>query len=138
MSIIPEIALMVNAKLAWYNEFMKVEKPWIRLIALITICYLLFVVGKTLYQSYQVRKELDDMQAQIQELKDSNQQLQADITYYQSDSYKERIARERLGLQKPGEKVIVILPEQKQNVKEKDPYDSLTNPEKWWQFFFKS
>ena len=110
MSIIPEIALMVNAKLAWYNEFMKVEKPWIRLIALITICYLLFVVGKTLYQSYQVRKELDDMQAQIQELKDSNQQLQADITYYQSDSYKERIARERLGLQKPGEKVIVILP----------------------------
>ena len=137
MSIIPKNTLVVNVKLACYNSSMKLEKTWIRLLALITVCYLLFVVGKTLYQSYQVRKEIDGMTVEMQTLRESNKKLQADILYYQSDSYKERIARERLGLQKPGEKVIVILPEQKQDVKEKDPYNKLTNPEKWWQFFFK-
>jgi cell division protein FtsB len=117
---------------------MNMNNTWIRLAALIAICYLLFVVGKTLYQSYQVHHDLELMAAEIADLKESNKKLEADILYYQSDSYKERIARERLGLQKPGEKVMVILPEQKQNIKEKDPYNKLSNPEKWWQFFFKS
>ena len=117
---------------------MKTESTWIRFLVLLVVAYLLFVVGKTLYQSYQVRHEIDLMAAEIGTLKESNRQLAANILYYQSDSYKERIARERLGLQKPGEKVIVILPEQKQNVAEKDPYTKLSNPQKWWQFFFKS
>jgi len=104
----------------------------------VVILYLFYVVGKTLYQSYLVRKEVDNLEVTITELQQSNKELSEKIIYYGSPSFRERIARERMGLQKPGEEVIVILPEAKSKVAEKDPEDSLPNYEKWWKFFFKS
>ena len=99
---------------------------------------MLYVVGKTLYQSYEVRKEVSDLKTSLTETQLSNKQLGEQILYYQSASYREKIARERLGLMKPGEEVIVILPEEKKQVAEKDPNDALPNYQKWWNFFFKS
>ena len=109
----------------------------IRIVIALAIVYLLFVVGKTLYQSYQVRQQINELKNQITEMQANDKQLSEDILYYQSSSYQERIARERLGLQKPGEKVIVILPEDAKKIAEKDPYTQLSGPEKWWKFFFK-
>ncbi len=137
MSIIPKIVLIVNAIIPWYNGFMEKNNSYIRLVIVVALAYLFFVVGKTLYQSYQVRKEINGLKVEIENMRLSNKDLSEKILYYQSPSYQEKIARERLGLQKPGEKVIVILPEESKKVAEKDPYDKLTGPEKWWQFFFK-
>ena len=109
----------------------------IRTVIAFAIVYLLFVVGKTLYQSYQVRQGINNLKADIEKSGILNRDLAEKIIYYQSPSYQERIARERLGLQKPGEKVIVILPEDAKKIAEKDPYDKLSGPEKWWKFFFK-
>jgi cell division protein FtsB len=130
--------LIVNVNIAWYNGFVKKENSYIRFVILIAIAYLLFVVGKTLYQSYQVRKQIDNMEVSITKLQQTNRELSEKLLYYQSPSYAERIARERLGLQKPGEEVIVILPEKVAKVEEKDPYDKLSNQQKWWNFFFNS
>jgi len=129
--------LIVNVKIACYNIQVNTEKTWIRIVILLVIAYLLFVVGKTLYQSYQVRKEITSLENDIVEMRANNKDLSEKILYYQSPSYQERIARERLGLQKPGESVIVILPEPKAKVVEKDPYDAIPNYQKWWNFFFK-
>lgn len=103
----------------------------------LVILYLLYVVGKTLYQSYQVRREVEDLKTSISEMQLSNKELSEQIIYYQSASYKEKIARERMGLQKPGEQVIVILPEAKPKVTEAEVEDSLPNYQKWYNFFFK-
>jgi len=102
------------------------------------VLYLLYIVGKTLYQSYQVRREVDKLESSITLLEESNRELSSKIIYYQSASYREKIARERMGLMKPGEEVIVILPEEKPKVVEKDEDDSLPNYQKWWNFFFQS
>lgn len=104
----------------------------------LVILYLLYIVGKTLYQSYLVRKEVDNLKVSLVELEQSNKELGEKILYYQSASYREKIARERMGLMKPGEEVIVILPEDKKQVAEKDPDGGLPNYTKWWNFFFKS
>jgi cell division protein FtsL len=117
---------------------MKKNNGYLRVIIGLVVLYLLYVVGRTLYQSYQVRKELDDLQVSITQLQQSNKDLGDEIVYYQSSSYQEKIARERLGLQMPGEQVIVILPEQTKQVVTKDPDENLPNYQKWWKFFFKS
>jgi cell division protein FtsB len=117
---------------------MKKNNSYLRIIIGLAILYLLYIVGKTLYQSYQVHKEVEDLKVSITELQQSNKDLGEKILYYQSPSYQEKIARERMGLQKPGEKVIVILPESKNQVAEKDPDQGLPNYEKWWKFFFNS
>jgi cell division protein FtsL len=138
MSIIPNFALIVNVNLLCYNVIMKKNNGYLRVIIGLVVLYLLYVVGRTLYQSYQVRKELDDLQVSITQLQQSNKDLGDEIVYYQSSSYQEKIARERLGLQMPGEQVIVILPEQTKQVVTKDPDENLPNYQKWWKFFFKS
>ena len=117
---------------------MKKNKGLIRAIVGLVILYSLYVVGKTLYQSYLVRKEVSDLKSSLTQMQESNKQLGQQIVYYQSASYREKIARERMGLMKPGEEVIVILPEEKKQVAEKDPEDGLPNYQKWWNFFFKS
>ena len=103
----------------------------------VVILYLLYVVGKTLYQSYQVRRNVTNLETAIIEMQTSNKELSEKIIYYQSASYRERIARERMGLMKPGEEVIVILPEAKPKVVETNPEDNLPNYQKWYNFFFR-
>lgn len=116
---------------------MKKDQRYLRVIAGLVVLYLLYIVGKTLYQSYLVRKEVDNLKLSVIELQQTNKQLSERIVYYQSSSYRERIARERMGLMKPGEEVIVILPEEKPKTAEKDADDGLPNYQKWWNFFFK-
>jgi len=117
---------------------MKKESGYFRVLVGVVILYLLYVVGKTLYQSYQVRREVENLKNSITTMQESNKELSDKIIYYQSASYREKIARERMGLQKPGEEVIVILPEEKPKTVEKDADDGLPNYTKWWNFFFKS
>lgn len=117
---------------------MKKDQGYIRFLMGIVLLYLLYVVGRTLYQSYLVRKEVDNLKVAIVEIQQTNKELSEKIIYYQSDSYRERIARERMGLQKPGEQVIVILPEEKPKIVDDDPDSGLPNYEKWQKFFFRS
>lgn len=116
---------------------MKKDNGVLRILVGLVILYLFYVVGKTLYQSYQVRKEVEDLKTVITETQQNNKELSEKIIYYQSASYREKIARERMGLQKPGEDVIVILPEEKAKVVNEDPDNGLPNYQKWWNFFFK-
>jgi cell division protein FtsB len=117
---------------------MKKDKSLFRIVAALVILYLLYVVGKTLYQGYQVRQEVENLKISIGKLSETNRDLSSKIIYYQSASYREKIARERMGLQKPGEEVIVILPEAKPKTIEENADDGLPNYQKWWNFFFQS
>jgi cell division protein FtsB len=117
---------------------MKKKQGFLRVIAGVVALYLLYAVGKTLYQSYLVRKEVEDLKISIAEMQQSNKELSEKIIYYQSPSYQEKIARERMGMQKPGEQVIVILPEERPKEVNEDPDAGLPNYQKWWNFFFKS
>ena len=75
-----------------------------------------------------------------------NKQKEADYSYYSSDAYIEKIAKQNLGLVNPGEQVIVI-PSTDSAVSadakslSDDADDSisvqqLSNTQKWWKFFF--
>lgn len=55
-----------------------------------------------------IQKEIDNKQLQLNEVKQKNERLQEEVEKINSDSteYLEKLARERLGMIKPGEKVV--------------------------------
>ena len=55
-----------------------------------------------------IQKEIDSKQSQLDEVKQKNDRLQEEVEKINSDSadYLEKLARERLGMIKPGEKVV--------------------------------
>lgn len=108
------------------------------------IGYILFLLGKTVWQNYQVNKSIRNLQNEINQLAEDNKNLQNQIQYYQSTTYKEEQARLKLGYQKPGEKVFVVVSAQSQPVSEKNNQNFQKNPEdlrpnylKWWEYLFK-
>lgn len=77
---------------------------------------------------------LDKEQKTIQEKEDKNKSLEEKLKYFQSKEYIENVAKEKLNLVKPGEKLIYVLPkeekeqkeaEQKEQQKEKSLWESL-------------
>ncbi|NRS99857.1 cell division protein FtsB [Clostridium beijerinckii] len=55
-----------------------------------------------------IQKEIDSKQVQLNEINQKNERLQDEVDKINSNSsdYLEKLARERLGMIKPGEKVV--------------------------------
>lgn len=53
-------------------------------------------------------KKIDGLKKQIQEAQQKNEQLSKDINQANSQEQLEKIAREQMGLKKPGEEVVII------------------------------
>lgn len=107
--------------------------------------YMLISTVQAIWQNYQIDKELSHLRAENADLKLRNKYLQNLIAYRQTDSFKDKEARDKLNYQKPGETVLII-PEDdigrftEGNIHDQDPSAShpLTNPEKWWKYIFGS
>ncbi len=56
---------------------------------------------------YVLQGEIKDIKIQLQELTEKNEELKAQLRQAQSDAYIEQVAREKLGLVKPGESRII-------------------------------
>jgi len=78
---------------------------------IIIIGCIVFFVFSYIRQSItmsRIQKEIDSKQLQLDEVKQKNERLQDEVEKINSDSsdYLEKLARERLGMIKPGEKVV--------------------------------
>ena len=61
-----------------------------------------------------MRTQSADMTEKIEELKVKKQELEAQLAELQTKEAVEREAKERLNLKKPGEQVVVVVPEKKE------------------------
>jgi cell division protein FtsB len=77
-------------------------------VGAVVILYLVAVLGQTVKHNYDLGRQIDDLRTQITLLQDQKEQLAYSITYYNTDSFRDREARARLGLQLPGENVVII------------------------------
>ncbi len=64
------------------------------------------------------QRQVDAARARLAELEDENIRLQADVDALQTDAEVEKLAREKLGYVRPGERAYVVL----------DPPDAETSP----------
>jgi cell division protein FtsB len=81
----------------------------LNLMGLVVIIYLVVILGQTVMKNYALNKQIDDLKTQMTRLQDQKDTLAYNIQYYKTDSYQQREARAKLGLQLPGE-VVVALP----------------------------
>lgn len=79
-----------------------------RLILILAACY----VGYTLVSQQiiinRIRDQIGDVDRQNKKIEESNKYLNDQIEYAKSDEYKEKVAREKIGLIKPGEIIYII------------------------------
>ena len=110
------------------------------------IVYAAYLVGQSAWQHYQINRELDTLTEEITNLEDQSKKLELAISYYDSDSFREKEARSKLGYQKKGETAIALPPSEdeiKDQETEENPLSinqqTFTQPNyiRWWSFFFK-
>jgi cell division protein FtsB len=113
-----------------------------RLFSFLFALYLIFILGRVVYQNYRVRERIDTIENEIRYLKSENQRLANLIAYYQTETFRELEARSKLGLKKPGE-IVIALPENndeepvspREAQPAKEP-DQTPNYIKWWGYIF--
>lgn len=132
-----------------YSDAPKTTKMVI-IIEIILLAYMLYVLSTSLYKSYQVDTFIATAAEENKRLEQQNALLIEDYEYYGSAAYKEKIAKQNFNLVRPGEEVIVLLPdtthsssvsaensqEDKVYAYTSKYYQSLSNPQKWYLFLF--
>lgn len=116
------------------------------MINLFVLGFLVFSFGREFVRDYSVRQEIAGLEAEKAALENENSEIIALMNSIQTETYIEREARIKLGLAKPGEKV-VILPDSREDNQTKTNIDyaaeipaedlsAVANPRKWWYYFF--
>jgi len=107
----------------------KKGKPYQTILFSLFSAILIFgVIGFLIYsnlKTYQQRRELnlriESLKAEISALQEKKQELEASASKLGEEEYLEKVAREQLNLQKPGEEVVTILsPEEEEKEKEQE------------------
>ncbi len=74
----------------------------------VAVLFVLVVIGGKAMQGYEMRQEARALEQRIEQLKQQHEQLSKELGYYRSDEYVEKVAREELGLVRPGEVAVAM------------------------------
>ena len=116
-------------------------------ISLLVLAGVSFGLFKITYRRIQIKKEITAVEKKIQSLENNTLKLAHLLDYLNTSDYQEETARIELGFKKPDEKVIVITKKSGENqldltaelsLEKKETESKISNPKKWWQYFFKN
>jgi len=101
---------------------------------------LLIGIFQQFYHRYQVKKDLDKLDAEIANFNKQKEDLSNLLDYYKNESNLENEARVRLNLKKEGEEVVIILPTatstENDKISSQKDIENLPNYKQWWHYFF--
>jgi cell division protein FtsB len=109
----------------------------INVVGSIIVLYLLVVLAQTVKRNYDLGRQIDDLKGQVTTLQDQKDELAYNIQYYNTDSFRDREARSKLGLQLPGENVVIVphdTPAPTAATTTKPPAKARTNFQQWLDF----
>ncbi|MBI3983943.1 septum formation initiator family protein [Candidatus Microgenomates bacterium] len=93
----------------WHKLRLRITgRSLINLLALLIIGYLGVATIQVIGRNYNLQQEVDALQDEIAYLELKNQELGYQTAYYKTDAFADREARDKLGLQAPGEKVVIF------------------------------
>ena len=78
------------------------------ILGVLAAIYIAFYLVQTVRHNYLLQKQISGLQGQVTDLQNDRDTLKYRIQYYQTDAYREKEARAKLGLQLPGEGVVII------------------------------
>lgn len=108
--------------------------------------YMFFALATSIYRDYKLETEIDNFQAEIDELAALANEKPKELMYLNSSQYKDLYGKETLNLQNPGE-VVIIVPKEDQNIEQgpveltpeffsPDSVLNQPNPVQWKEYFF--
>lgn len=104
------------------------------IVALVVVLSL----GQEMNRRWQIQREVSQLEKEVANMQRTITQLENLNQYFRTDDYQERLAREKLNFQAPGEKVVLI-PDETQVAEaavEQPAERVLPIIEKWWRIFF--
>lgn len=111
---------------------------------LIAVGFISYFASKENKRNDQIEVEIEKLRQEADKLRQNNQDMEEKIVYFETPEFQEKIAKEKLNLQKENENVAIIKsnPATKEENKEnKNIEQTISFPEKpnyvkWWNFFF--
>lgn len=98
------------------SQAVEIQKTLVRsilIIGAIVLIIIFFLGDHGVYQLYRLRKEKNEIQQRIAEMREEKQNLEAEKIRLETDfEYIERLARERYRMAKKGEKVFKVIPKE--------------------------
>lgn len=125
------------------------SSKWLLLASLFILIFFSVNLVREFLNRRDLDKDINVLQEQINSLEGKNQELAGLIDYFKSLDFVEKEARTKLNLRKPGEQIIIVPKPETATASNPDfltgnafslavsEIKSLTNPERWWQYFFK-
>lgn len=95
-----------------------------------------YATVQEVYSRRSVQREIDRLKAELAALEQQNEELERLISYLETTEFVERESRVKLGLAKPGERVIIIPRNEGAAEVAGEGGNAESNPRKWWQYFF--
>ncbi len=104
-----------------------------------------FVSCKEAKRNQQINEEIEAMKQEAEKIRKNNENLKEKISYFETPSFQESVAKEKLNLQKPDEQVVIVKPSEYYESQEENLADSqkekteenTPNYLKWWNQFFR-
>ena len=113
----------------------------VRFIVIVVSMVIVINLSRSIWDLWRRRDILGERQEVLRRTQEENKRLQSELEYAQSPEFIEQEARNRLGLGREGEEVILIRP-----INKSDQSDQLKSTEKqeekgpkwkkWWRLFF--
>lgn len=100
------------------------------LVALAAVAYFAFAAVSNGVQTHRLRQDEEQMSKEIGQLQEEYSSLVGLHEYVRSDEYVESVARQQLGLVRPGETPIVVLPTADEGKEEE-----AAPVGRWWDVF---
>lgn len=110
----------------------------------VAIVFILLAISRETYRKRQVQKEITKLEEEARRIQGDNMRLSDKIAYLEGRDYQEKEIRDKLNLQDARENVVII---DSGLLLKKNETESLkvgqellikkSNPQKWWDYFFK-
>lgn len=109
-------------------------------VAALAIIFILFSLAQEMNRRWQMQREVQRLDSQLKDMEHKVVELENLNQYFRTDDYQERLAREKLNYQAPGEKVVLIpeaqVPVSEPAISSEPPEAPPSIPMRWWRLFF--
>lgn len=108
-------------------------------VSAIIVLLLLVSLAQEMNRRLQIQHEVQQLEADVQDMRQKVIELENLNQYFRTDDYRERLAREKLNYQAPGEKVVLVPSTTNQQPDDQPSSPETTSipiPERWWRIFF--
>lgn len=111
----------------------------IRLVIIGVSVVMVINLSRSIWDLWRRRDVLGERQEVLRRVEEENRRLQSELEYAQSPEFIEQEARNRLGLGREGETVVLLPKSQIPNPNDQtrgEKEENLPNWKRWWRLFF--